>query len=106
MMKRIFPFLLLVGITLGGGFWLGQRNNNSATQTAATVRQIYVCPMHSHIVQDHPGTCPICGMDLVQAGQSEAGAKIYVDTSTQQKFGADQRLVATPEIVHILILKL
>ena len=86
-MKRIFPVLLLVGITLGGGFWLGQRNNNAATQTAATVRQIYVCPMHSHIVQDHPGTCPICGMDLVQAGQSETGAKIYVDTSTQQKFG-------------------
>lgn len=26
----------------------------------------YVCPMHSQIVKDEPGTCPICGMDLVQ----------------------------------------
>jgi len=26
----------------------------------------YVCPMHPQIVQDHPGTCPICGMDLVE----------------------------------------
>ncbi|MBK1702481.1 efflux RND transporter periplasmic adaptor subunit [Thiococcus pfennigii] len=26
----------------------------------------YVCPMHPNIVQDHPGTCPICGMDLVE----------------------------------------
>lgn len=25
----------------------------------------YVCPMHSHIVKDHEGTCPICGMALV-----------------------------------------
>ncbi len=24
----------------------------------------YVCPMHSEIRQDHPGTCPICGMAL------------------------------------------
>jgi len=26
---------------------------------------VYVCPMHPQIVQDEPGECPICGMDLV-----------------------------------------
>jgi Cu(I)/Ag(I) efflux system membrane fusion protein len=26
----------------------------------------YVCPMHPQIVRDEPGTCPICGMDLVK----------------------------------------
>lgn len=26
----------------------------------------YICPMHPNIVQDQPGTCPICGMDLVE----------------------------------------
>ena len=26
----------------------------------------YVCPMHPQIVRDDPGSCPICGMDLVQ----------------------------------------
>lgn len=26
----------------------------------------YVCPMHPQIVKDEPGTCPICGMDLVK----------------------------------------
>ncbi|HEB82379.1 MAG TPA: HlyD family efflux transporter periplasmic adaptor subunit [Gammaproteobacteria bacterium] len=25
----------------------------------------YVCPMHSQILSDAPGSCPICGMDLV-----------------------------------------
>lgn len=26
---------------------------------------VYVCPMHSQIVRDAPGVCPICGMTLV-----------------------------------------
>ncbi|MGB5210130.1 MAG: efflux RND transporter periplasmic adaptor subunit [Gammaproteobacteria bacterium] len=26
----------------------------------------YVCPMHPQITSEEPGTCPICGMDLVQ----------------------------------------
>jgi hypothetical protein len=25
----------------------------------------YTCPMHPEIVQNEPGNCPICGMDLV-----------------------------------------
>jgi P-type Cu+ transporter len=30
----------------------------------AATRVEYTCPMHPQIVQDHPGTCPICGMAL------------------------------------------
>ncbi|MBK5968128.1 efflux transporter periplasmic adaptor subunit [Thiorhodovibrio winogradskyi] len=26
----------------------------------------YVCPMHPQIIKNEPGTCPICGMDLVE----------------------------------------
>jgi Cu(I)/Ag(I) efflux system membrane fusion protein len=38
----------------------------------------YVCPMHPQIVRDHPGTCPICGMDLVKQvfEQSEQSPQI------------------------------
>jgi len=32
---------------------------------AAEQKTIYTCSMHPQIVQDEPGTCPICGMDLV-----------------------------------------
>ena len=33
-----------------------------AEETAAVK---YTCPMHPQIISDKPGTCPICGMDLV-----------------------------------------
>ena len=31
----------------------------------------YVCPMHPQIVRDEEGSCPICGMDLVQKEAEE-----------------------------------
>ena len=26
----------------------------------------YVCPMHPQMTSDEPGSCPVCGMDLVK----------------------------------------
>lgn len=31
----------------------------------------YVCPMHSQIVRDKPGKCPLCGMELVKKEQEQ-----------------------------------
>lgn len=39
---------------------------------AAVRKQMYQCPMHPQIVQDHPGSCPICGMDLVPIEETGA----------------------------------
>ncbi len=45
----------------------------------------YVCPMHPQIVQDSPGTCPICGMDLVQRQRQNGGTTtVNVQPAVQQ----------------------
>jgi len=41
-----------------------QGQDHPAAQ-AAGKKEMYHCPMHPQILQDHPGSCPICGMDLV-----------------------------------------
>ncbi len=39
---------------------------NSEKEKQVHVHDEYTCPMHPQITQDKPGTCPICGMDLVK----------------------------------------
>ena len=41
----------------------------------------YTCPMHPQVLEDHPGTCPICGMTLAKkSGQASEGAGISLNT--------------------------
>lgn len=37
---------------------------------------LYICPMDPEIEQDHPGSCPICGMALEPAGASLPSTRI------------------------------
>ena len=43
----------------------------SANQQISTSK-IWTCSMHPQIRLDHPGKCPICGMDLIPLNQAEA----------------------------------
>lgn len=44
----------------------------------------YTCPMHPQIMEDHPGSCPICGMTLVKrSGQASKGTGISLNTVLQ-----------------------
>lgn len=36
--------------------------------------QLYTCGMHPQVIQDSPGTCPICGMNLTPMAQETAAA--------------------------------
>ena len=49
------------------------------TQSPGDVK--YTCPMHPQVIEDHPGSCPICGMTLVKkSGQASEGAGISLNT--------------------------
>lgn len=50
----------------------GGSSSHHIKQMAETNKQeenkqsgLYTCPMHPQVLEDHPGKCPICGMDLV-----------------------------------------
>ena len=56
--------------------WLGvSRAATTHKQTGSgKVAQLWTCGMHPQVIQDAPGQCPICGMDLVPLRQDEAPA--------------------------------
>ena len=62
--RRWTTLAFAMAVVLGGALlWGGLR----FTGAPHAVHAVYQCPMHPQIVQDHPGTCPICGMTLVKA---------------------------------------
>ncbi|MBF0123436.1 MAG: efflux RND transporter periplasmic adaptor subunit [Candidatus Omnitrophica bacterium] len=51
-------------------------------------KTVYYCPMHPNYTADKPGSCPICGMDLVKkAPVKEGSAGVQIDLSKQQLIG-------------------
>ena len=59
---------------------------DTATQReAAQGKQIWTCSMHPQIRRDKPGSCPICGMDLVQVTQSEGGPRTVTISPAARK---------------------
>lgn len=65
---------------------VGDRQISTETTTEGT-KQLWTCGMHAQIVQDHPGTCPICGMNLVpmRAGSPDSGRDGSAKTPGERK---------------------
>ncbi|PSL24044.1 efflux RND transporter periplasmic adaptor subunit [Chitinophaga ginsengisoli] len=51
---------------------------------AVVQQQTYTCPMHPQIIRNKPGTCPICGMDLVPFDKSNKTASLTLGESQIQ----------------------
>lgn len=65
--RIILAILGLFAVVGGTGYWFyEQRRGPSSRETKAEQAKVqYTCSMHPFIVKDSPGTCPICGMQLV-----------------------------------------
>lgn len=57
------------------------------TATTGEKAKTYTCPMHPQIVQNSPGTCPICGMDLVPFDKNNTDDSLQLDENQQALAG-------------------
>ncbi|SHM82940.1 efflux RND transporter periplasmic adaptor subunit [Mucilaginibacter sp. OK098] len=94
---KIITISLLLG-TLLFAACSDQKKEPAKAQVKTDVK--YTCPMHPQIMEDHPGSCPICGMTLVKkSGQASEGSGISLNTVLQPVNTAVLSAVAaiTPE---------
>lgn len=81
MNKKIILITIITVVLITGGygiyhFALQKKSGKEETKKS----ELYVCPMHPQIHSDHPGTCPICGMDLVLKVGEENKEEVKVNT--------------------------
>jgi Cu(I)/Ag(I) efflux system membrane fusion protein/cobalt-zinc-cadmium efflux system membrane fusion protein len=58
-----------LGVALAGGYWAGSMRHDHLSTDAGkpsvgAEKVKYTCGMHPFIIQDEPGICPICNMEL------------------------------------------
>lgn len=54
----------------------------------------YTCPMHPTVISDKPGSCPVCGMDLVRKARAGEEVEITEDLSKLLK-SPNETVIAT-----------
>ena len=66
-MKSILISVIVAALVLGVA-------PSCSKRSAPTEKTLYTCSMHPQIIQDHPGNCPICGMNLVPVRKNAPSA--------------------------------
>lgn len=67
MLKKVLIALVILSAGVGIGLWIGAvPTGGDAGVEAPEEAAVYRCPMHPTVTSDRPGSCPVCGMDLVQ----------------------------------------
>jgi membrane fusion protein, copper/silver efflux system len=66
-MKFQFKYIFVALMVLPGALFIVSCKNKNPTIVASSAeKDQWTCSMHPEITRDHPGTCPICGMDLIK----------------------------------------
>ncbi|MCB9682325.1 MAG: efflux RND transporter periplasmic adaptor subunit [Alphaproteobacteria bacterium] len=86
-----------VAVALGVG---GCATPAAPSPAPAEDATLYTCPMHPQILQHAPGTCPICGMDLVPAGTTAEAAAAAVTPGVHVDDGFVQRVGVRTTVIH------
>lgn len=96
-MERLLGYSVILALVLGG-YGCGSKpprpGDGVAHAAPDRAKSKYHCPMHPTYLSDRPGSCPICGMDLVPIdsdGSAPIGGAAAVEGRTAIRIAADRR---------------
>ena len=104
--RRLFLAAVVLGAFVLGLFasgpvraWLDRDHASraAASAPAGAAKQLWTCGMHPQVIQDHPGKCPICHMELTplagarapstRHSDAAAGPGVWIDPVVVQNMG-------------------
>ncbi|MFA5046052.1 MAG: heavy metal-binding domain-containing protein, partial [Paludibacter sp.] len=94
-----YGLFILAGLFIGWLFFHSGNKVAEKQQTTETKQQIWTCAMHPQIRMNHPGKCPICGMELIPVTDG-GGAKVDSNAVHFTKEAAELANVATSIVSH------
>jgi Cu(I)/Ag(I) efflux system membrane fusion protein len=98
-MKHTIRVLLIAYCLLPIGFIACKESKKGLPEKQAAAKETYTCPMHPQIIKDQPGSCPVCGMDLVKRAAS--GEKVNDVTLNDLLRPSNQYVLSSIPTVHI-----
>ncbi len=108
--KIAIPLVLIILASAAGGGWYAWQHkghDHAAEGKASQGKQLYTCSMHPFIIKDKPGSCPICGMELIKKieGAANSGAQTPEQKQQAEMLGhvsmsANQRIMANVATVE------
>src|SRR5690348_11190184 len=61
-----YKLIFILSLVLCGTLIFTSCKNKKTSVVQTEKKELWTCSMHPEIIRDKPGTCPICGMELVR----------------------------------------
>ncbi|MFH0881616.1 MAG: efflux RND transporter periplasmic adaptor subunit [bacterium] len=79
----------------------GEMKGEIPSSSETSESGLWTCGMHPQVIQDHPGLCPICHMELTPlktSAQSGSNMTVRIDPVTMQNIGVRTEFVARRDL--------
>ncbi len=106
---RAWAIALVAVLVVAGGYGIYRAATRGGGPASVASAEVWTCPMHPSVIRSEPGSCPICGMDLVLVTEEEekgigieGHGVVAIDPEQRQLIGVVTTKVARTQLERVV----